>query len=56
MAEGKVDPADLDPESVRNRMLAPEYIAEAILSAIDQPWGVSLGDITVRATGDAYIL
>ena len=24
--------------------------------AIDQPWGVSLGDITVRAAGDAYIL
>jgi NADP-dependent 3-hydroxy acid dehydrogenase YdfG len=45
-----------DPESIRYLALAPEYIADAILTAIDQPWGVSLSDITVRASGDGYVL
>jgi NADP-dependent 3-hydroxy acid dehydrogenase YdfG len=45
-----------DPESIRYLALEPRYIAEAILHAIDQPWGVSLSDITVRAAGDQYIL
>ena len=36
--------------------LAPEHLVAQILYAIDQPWGVSIGDITVRATGDRYVL
>jgi len=24
--------------------------------AIDQPWGVSIRDLTVRASGDSYLL
>ena len=34
----------------------PQLLADQIIYAIDQPWGVSIGDITVRASGDAYIL
>ena len=50
-------PADrLDPEQIDYASLAPDHIADAILLAIDQPWGVSLGDITVRAAGDHFIL
>jgi NADP-dependent 3-hydroxy acid dehydrogenase YdfG len=45
-----------DPESIRYLALEPQYIADAIIHAIDQPWGVSLSDITVRAAGDQYIL
>jgi NADP-dependent 3-hydroxy acid dehydrogenase YdfG len=56
LAEGKVDPTLLDPEHPGYVALDPTYIADAIITAIDQPWGVSLGDITVRATGDGYIL
>jgi NADP-dependent 3-hydroxy acid dehydrogenase YdfG len=48
--------AELDPESPQYFALAPEYIADAIIHVIDQPWGVSLGSVTVRATGDGYIL
>ena len=33
-----------------------EHIADAIVYAINQPWGVSLGEITVRAAGDHFIL
>ena len=56
LAEGKVDPNLLDPDQPGYAVLDPSHIADAIITAIDQPWGVSLGDITVRATGDRYIL
>jgi NADP-dependent 3-hydroxy acid dehydrogenase YdfG len=36
--------------------LDPEFLADQIIYAINQPWGVSIGDITVRAAGDGYIL
>ncbi|MCA8901362.1 MAG: SDR family NAD(P)-dependent oxidoreductase, partial [Hyphomonas sp.] len=53
---GTLDPAALDPESIGYLMLDPAYIAEAVLHAIDQPWGVSIGEVTVRAAGDHYLL
>ena len=56
MAEGKLSAEELDANNAGNIMLDPAYIADAIMFAMDQPWGVSMGDITVRATGDAYIL
>ncbi len=46
----------MDPEGISYARLSPEYIAEAILHVIDQPLGVSIGDITVRAAGDQFIL
>jgi NADP-dependent 3-hydroxy acid dehydrogenase YdfG len=50
-------PADwTDEESIAYLALAPEHIADAIVHAIDQPWGVSISDITVRAAGDHYLL
>lgn len=45
-----------DPQHIEYYALAPEHLAEQIIYAINQPWGVSIGDITVRASGDAYIL
>lgn len=56
MLEGRLDDIDLDPESIGNAILEPQYIVDAILHAIDQPWGISVGDITIRASGDRYIL
>jgi len=53
---GTADPAVLDAQDPRYAILAPDHIADAIIHVLDQPWGVSIGDITVRATGDAYIL
>lgn len=53
---GDVDPAVLDEDDPRYAFLAPEHIADAVVFALDQPWGVSIGEITVRATGDRYIL
>ncbi len=56
LVEGRFDEVDLDPESVGYAVLDPQHVVDQILHAIDQPWGVSVGDITIRATGDRYIL
>ncbi|MEP0068653.1 SDR family NAD(P)-dependent oxidoreductase [Pyruvatibacter sp.] len=55
-AEGQLSPAQADPDNAEYAVLDPGYIADAIVMVIDQPWGVSLGDVTIRATGDGYIL
>jgi len=56
MGEGTFPAERLDPEAMDYASLAPEHIADAIIHAIDQPWGVSIGAITVRAAGDHFIL
>ncbi len=56
LAAGQLPAADTDPDSISYVALAPEFLAEQIIHAINQPWGVSVGDITVRAAGDGYIL
>jgi NADP-dependent 3-hydroxy acid dehydrogenase YdfG len=56
IGEGTFPPERLDPENIDYASLAPEHIADAVIHAIDQPWGVSIGDITVRAAGDHFIL
>ena len=45
-----------EPDSIRYFALDPELLAEQIVYAIDQPWGVSISDLTVRATGDSYVI
>ncbi len=54
--EGKLTGDYLDSDAPAYAVLDPGFIADAIVHAIDQPWGVSIGDVTVRATGDGYIL
>lgn len=50
-------PSDLrDPKNISHMPLEPESIADAVLLAIDQPWGVSLSDMTVRASADCFVL
>jgi NADP-dependent 3-hydroxy acid dehydrogenase YdfG len=56
MASGGLGAGQADPENIAYAALDPDYIADAVIHAIDQPWGVSLGDITIRASGDGYIL
>lgn len=53
---GDADPARVDPEDIRFAGLEPRHIVEAVMTAIDQPWGVLLSDITVRASGERFIL
>jgi NADP-dependent 3-hydroxy acid dehydrogenase YdfG len=56
LAAGQLPAADSDPDSITYVALAPEWLADQIVYAINQPWGVAIGDITVRASGDGYIL
>ncbi|MEM9033696.1 MAG: SDR family NAD(P)-dependent oxidoreductase [Actinomycetota bacterium] len=56
MAEGTADPALTDAETIAYASLAPELLVEQIIHVIDQPWGVAISDITVRASGDRYLL
>jgi len=55
-AAGELPAEYADAEHIEYFALQPEYLAEQIVYAINQPWGVSIGDITVRASGDGYIL
>lgn len=56
LAEGKAPPEWTDPESIAYFSLEPQYIVDAIVHAIDQPLGVSVSDITVRASGDHFVM
>ncbi|MFM8355710.1 MAG: SDR family oxidoreductase [Gammaproteobacteria bacterium] len=56
LAAGQLPAADSDPDSISYLALGPEWIADQIVHAINQPWGVVIGDITIRAAGDGYIL
>lgn len=53
---GQLDPALADVEDPRYWAIEPEVVAEQVVHAIDQPWGVSIGDITIRATGEDFVL
>ena len=36
--------------------IEPDTIAREVIHAIDQPWGVVISDVTVRATGENYVI
>ena len=53
---GTLPAEQTDPESIRYWAIRPEELAQQILYAIDQPWGVSISDLTVRASGEEFVL
>ncbi len=54
---GESPPPDLvDSDNIAYFALAPDVLADQIVFAIDQPWGVSISDLTVRASGDGYVI
>lgn len=52
---GTAPPEQTDPASIRYWTIAPEELAAQILYVIDQPLGVNIAEITVRATGEDYV-
>ncbi|MFM2372032.1 MAG: hypothetical protein RIS85_1754 [Pseudomonadota bacterium] len=56
MAAGTFPAEKLDPEAMDYASLAPQHIADAVIHAIDQPLGVSIAEVTVRAAGDHFVL
>ena len=55
-SEGTLPDEHNDPEKMDYHVLDPEHIADQIVHAMNQPKGVSIGDITIRASGDHFIL
>lgn len=53
---GELPPELTDVDSPLLWTLEPEHIADNILYVINQPWGISISDITIRATGEEYVL
>ena len=56
MAAGQLPESQLDPERIEYFALEPDLLADQIVYAMNQPLGVSISELTVRASGDAYIL
>lgn len=56
LTAGQLNARRLDPEEQDYVALDPGFIADQVIHAMNQPQGVSIGDITIRAAGDHYIL
>lgn len=54
-ADGTLSDDQKDPDSVRYWLITPDDLADAVVHVIDQPWGIDISDITVRATGENYV-
>ena len=53
---GQLPKSMLDRNEIEYFALDPGSLSEQIVYTINQPWGVSISDITVRASGDSYVL
>jgi hypothetical protein len=53
---GEAEPGLVDPDDIGYFALDPQMLADQIVYNIDQPWGVSISDITVAASGDSYVI
>ncbi|MBL6690007.1 MAG: SDR family oxidoreductase [Pseudomonadales bacterium] len=53
---GQLPASNLDINDIEYFALDPSSLADQIVYAINQPWGVAITDMTVRASGDEYII
>ena len=44
-----------DRDSIQYWLITPDDLADAVVHVIDQPWGVDISDLTVRASGEDYV-
>lgn len=51
---GSLRPEQTDIDSVQYWLITPDDLADAVVHVIDQPWGINLSDVTVRASGENY--
>lgn len=52
---GTLPAEQTDVGSMKYWLITPDDLADAVVHVIDQPWGISISDITVRASGEDYI-
>lgn len=56
LGEGYLASLSADQDSMECRLLDPQQVADNIIYAINQPWGVSISDITIRCSDDRMVL
>lgn len=52
---GQLPTSMQDVNDIEYWALDPSSLADQVVHAMNQPWGVAISDITVRASGDGYI-
>lgn len=55
LQSGGLRPEQVDIDSVQYWLITPDDLADAVVHVIDQPWGINLSDVTVRASGENYV-
>jgi NADP-dependent 3-hydroxy acid dehydrogenase YdfG len=55
LQSGGLRPEQTDINSVEYWLITPDDLADGVVHVIDQPWGISLSDVTVRASGENYV-
>ncbi|MCU1394294.1 MAG: putative oxidoreductase, short-chain dehydrogenase/reductase family [Ilumatobacteraceae bacterium] len=56
LMKGEATDAELDPDDIAYWSISPDELAAQVLYTIDQPWGVNIAEVTVRASGEQYLL
>ena len=55
LQSGGLRPEQMDVDSVEYWLITPDDLTDAVVHVIDQPWGICLSDVTVRASGENYV-
>ena len=55
LQNGSLRPEQMDLDSVGYWLITPDDLANAVVHVIDQPWGINISDVTVRASGENYV-
>jgi NADP-dependent 3-hydroxy acid dehydrogenase YdfG len=55
LQNGALRPEQMDVNSIQYWLISPDDLANAVVHVIDQPWGINLSDVTVRASGEDYV-
>ena len=53
---GKAPAEVMDKEDIAYFSLDPDSLTDQVVYAINQPWGVSIAEVTVRASGEGFVL
>lgn len=54
MMRGELTAAESDRDDIGYWAITPADLARQVLAAIDQPWGIDISDLTVRASGEHF--
>src|SRR5690606_18654280 len=54
MMRGELTAAEADRDDIGYWAIEPADLANQVLATIDQPWGIDIADVTVRASGEHF--